>query len=891
MEARGLVLEIFVIVCWYLGSAMHSVITKTALRPSSTEMSLADRVFFGSLVTSLQLCVAGFFAIPFLLFYRKSLFEGQGVRGTFMRFLNFDFFFSSCLYALANICANTALGGGRVLLVQIIKCSELIITTILAWLIAGTAAPTAQIAALSLSSFGIILVVHDTVQGGSGGSGSLIAVFFALLGALSISLRNVLVSKKGEGATIPFFVLSVLGCCVACLISLCLFMVGAAPTSVSIPPALLSGLFHSTYNMASLGFLAMVSSPIVHAYFNAVKRAVIIITAEVLRCGLPTGVQILGSFMAIIGLHLSKSAKPKKAPEKEVLKGHASQGGGRYPNWWSLLGALVVCLVFWHTAIATRCSSDAPIMEAIKNIASPENLNSLLGASTVATANLKGKAKAPQQPANTGGAGADAQPQPQPPPAPPAAADGEEADKEKVVSQNVAAASMALPQGSSGDGDGDQQPPPPPAEDQQPPEQGEQAQEVGGEQQGAAAVAPRVDEAERSRTMAVSQKILEERTWEGVIGAQQEAMIDAYSALVKGYKRAMMFGLADHENKGDAAINYGQYLVLKKLGLEVVHFCAPKLAEDCDYDEALRVAQSSDDPLIIFYTGGGNFGDIWQKYVDDRERLVARFRDHPEYPIVVFPQTIKFEHDDTMVAHAEKMRHPNISFIARDIPSYEWLMQCPFEYKMAYMLPDSAFMMGVTPPPISPTYDILWVKRTDREKRDYKLPPAPKGVKVKQDDWVSYNSTNIKWREKYPVRNGEGYEFFQTVVTKSRLNRGLQFLARGNVVVADRLHAHILCTLMRKPHVILDNNYGKIRQYRSAWTDGLVEGGLVHIATTPEEAMDKALAILKGTTQQLKQADSDSGKSAEKKDSVETDERSGEGEGEGEGGGKEKVQA
>ena len=39
-------------------------------------------------------------------------------------------------------------------------------------------------------------------------------------------------------------------------------------------------------------------------------------------------------------------------------------------------------------------------------------------------------------------------------------------------------------------------------------------------------------------------------------------------------------------------------------------------------------------------------------------------------------------------------------------------------------------------------------------------------------------------------------------------------------MITDRLHAHILCTLLDHPHIALDNSYGKLKGFIEAWTGG-----------------------------------------------------------------------
>ena len=67
-------------------------------------------------------------------------------------------------------------------------------------------------------------------------------------------------------------------------------------------------------------------------------------------------------------------------------------------------------------------------------------------------------------------------------------------------------------------------------------------------------------------------------------------------------------------------------------------------------------------------------------------------------------------------------------------------------------------------------------------------------------------------------------------------------LSAARVVVTDRLHGHILSMLLGKPHVILDNSYGKLSSFHEKWTTG-VDG--VHFARTTDEALELAMELAK----------------------------------------------
>ena len=53
------------------------------------------------------------------------------------------------------------------------------------------------------------------------------------------------------------------------------------------------------------------------------------------------------------------------------------------------------------------------------------------------------------------------------------------------------------------------------------------------------------------------------------------------------------------------------------------------------------------------------------------------------------------------------------------------------------------------------------------------------------------------------------------------LRDGLRLFRGSRVIATDRLHAHVLALLLQKPHVVADNNYGKIAGVMNASTGGL----------------------------------------------------------------------
>jgi len=173
---------------------------------------------------------------------------------------------------------------------------------------------------------------------------------------------------------------------------------------------------------------------------------------------------------------------------------------------------------------------------------------------------------------------------------------------------------------------------------------------------------------------------------------------------------------------------------------------------------------------------------------------------------------------------------------------------------------------GAVSSPSSSSVDVLWLQRTDREsslqsgisteslqeqfaafhlKRGITDPATDRESESKVraptvlvDDWLQYKKTHLGWRQKK-----WGYLDFIDKVSHSRLKEGFRFLQRGRVVVTDRLHGHLLCVLLGKPHVVLDNSYGKVRNYVKTWSSTL-SPRVMRIAASAQEAVAVAFELL-----------------------------------------------
>jgi pyruvyl transferase EpsO len=249
----------------------------------------------------------------------------------------------------------------------------------------------------------------------------------------------------------------------------------------------------------------------------------------------------------------------------------------------------------------------------------------------------------------------------------------------------------------------------------------------------------------------------------------------------------------DHANVGDSAIWLGELAMLRR-----ITGCGPVYVStwhDFDADAFRRACPSG----TLFLHGGGNLGDIWPHHQHFREHLLATVRDRP---VVQLPQSIHFR-DPARAGRfaALAAEHPDFTLYVRDARSHAFAtarIACPVD-----LVPDSAIALGAQPRGAAEVA-LLMLLRSDDERRDHGGAPAAPARVV---DWLDDDPD-------LPAGTGVAAREAQA---QARVARGLRLLAQGEVIVTDRLHGHILADLLGIPHVVLDNDYGKIAAYAAAW--------------------------------------------------------------------------
>ena len=200
-------------------------------------------------------------------------------------------------------------------------------------------------------------------------------------------------------------------------------------------------------------------------------------------------------------------------------------------------------------------------------------------------------------------------------------------------------------------------------------------------------------------------------------------------AIGSGAGRVALLDFPNHPNVGDSAIWLGAVAFLRGQGLDIVYACDPR-----KYDPTKLSSLIGDGPILL--NGGGNFGDIWSSYQKFRHAVL---QDFPDNAIIRLPQSIHFGSVDGVAATRELIeRHGNFKLFVRDPKSLAFARE-QLAASNPEMCPDMAFMLGRLRAPVPVDRDVLFLKRTDKERCtewDAAVARAAKAADICIVDWL-----------------------------------------------------------------------------------------------------------------------------------------------------------
>ncbi|EIZ81457.1 exopolysaccharide polymerization protein, partial [Methylobacterium sp. GXF4] len=264
----------------------------------------------------------------------------------------------------------------------------------------------------------------------------------------------------------------------------------------------------------------------------------------------------------------------------------------------------------------------------------------------------------------------------------------------------------------------------------------------------------------------------------------------------------------DHSNVGDSAIWLGSVSCLEAhYGRSPAYVCTSG-----NFDPG-KLASTTSGP--IFLNGGGSLGDIWYESQIFKERVINMF---PDRTVIQLPQSIHFS-DCEKAQRAAKCfsSHKDFHLLVRDEISFRHAREI---LKIdAIICPDMALYLNQQHRKFSAPLTFLALLRADKESNVDYFKYSNLLDSIHRTDWLfeldvqtSYLRSNAS-----ALDNALAYKN----IASARLDRGMIKLGLGKNVITDRLHAHILCLLLRIPHLIINNSYGKLHNFFRTWTSGI----------------------------------------------------------------------
>lgn len=293
---------------------------------------------------------------------------------------------------------------------------------------------------------------------------------------------------------------------------------------------------------------------------------------------------------------------------------------------------------------------------------------------------------------------------------------------------------------------------------------------------------------------------------------------------------------AQHQNLGDAFIVAGTQRLMVRFGFSPhnIYTCKESqayLLENCNY-----TSWKHKEKFLAIWHGGGNWGDGWGHVHHSRLQSMKELLLESNATIVSFPQSVYYEEKSREADDARKLegwinQTPTASRVVLSFRQENQIESTKSLYTFAdvRLVPDIAFMIG---PLLSsrtiwtgeekniqaPVADILFLLRKDKES-SIDCTSVKSVIRT-----LGITNPDIKKKlEKitYNVTDWEGYakvyrvKMFKEDDAMLKVEAGRNLLSLGRVIVTDRLHSSILALLMHKPHVFIEQNYGKISNTRN----------------------------------------------------------------------------
>lgn len=262
-------------------------------------------------------------------------------------------------------------------------------------------------------------------------------------------------------------------------------------------------------------------------------------------------------------------------------------------------------------------------------------------------------------------------------------------------------------------------------------------------------------------------------------------------------KNIWFIGSAHYDNIGDLAISEATRIFLEK-NFKNYNLLEIRLCDYYKYAKAMKKIIEKED--IIVLQGGGNMGFAYFDAEFNRRTVIKKFKGNK---IIVFPSTIDYGNswrDKLEFKNSIKIynKHKNLIICAREMKSYNIMKEI---YNNVILVPDIVLSLGYISNNISKDKIIVCLRK-DNEKTKY----ADKLLNILSKQENCYFTDNIAKEKNISIE-----------LRKKIFDDKLKELSTAKVVITNRLHVMIFCTLIEVPCLFLDNSNKKISGVFNLW--------------------------------------------------------------------------
>lgn len=293
----------------------------------------------------------------------------------------------------------------------------------------------------------------------------------------------------------------------------------------------------------------------------------------------------------------------------------------------------------------------------------------------------------------------------------------------------------------------------------------------------------------------------------------REKVVVGLGELFEGARSTVWIDFSDHSNVGDSAIWLGQLQLMRELGIDIAAVLPTAVCTPGVVGSTL----SRFPEATVGIQGGGNFGGL---YANHHAARLAGLRASTGRTVVQAPQSVHFVDKNAKEELTQALAVPQrVQTAVRDQRSVTLLQDLA---PSAILVPDVAHCIKglVASPPVKA---VQILRRTDRE--------APADTRAGEvdlagKDWIRDGRLQrLAWAARSSTYRlpaartiyGHVPISIYNRIAHQRVARGVSYLAKGQTILTDRLHAMILGMHIGRRIIAVDNSIGKLGAYYQTW--------------------------------------------------------------------------